>query len=105
MLAEIKAPVGSLDGTLKLEYDYIYYGKNESKLSQSGGSDLEFRNDDGYMVKASYKFPYLGFNVEPYYIFQSIEESGTVSSSYEPSNTTNEYGLKFTTLTVMIVKR
>jgi len=93
LLAEIKAPVGSLDGTLKLEYDYIYYGKNESKLSTG---TLNFRNDDGYMVKASYKFPYLGFNVEPYYIFQSIEESGTVSSAYEPSNTTNEYGLKFT---------
>ena len=96
LLAEIKAPVGSLDGTLKLEYDYIYYGKNESKLSQSGSSDLEFRNDDGYMVKASYKFPYLGFNFEPYYIFQSVEESNTVSSSQEPSNTTNEYGLKIT---------
>ena len=96
LLAEIKAPVGSLDGTLKLEYDYIYYGKNESKLSQSGGSDLEFRNDDGYMVKASYKFPYLGFNFEPYYIFQSIEESNVAENAFEPSNTTNEYGLKFT---------
>jgi len=104
LLTEIKAPVGSLDGTLKLEYDYIYYGKNESKLSQSGSSDLEFRNDDGYMVKASYKFPYLGFNFEPYYIFQSVEKSDVVSrvedsqtvSRWEPSNTTNEYGLKIT---------
>ena len=90
-LAEIKAPVGSLDGILKLEYDYIYYGKNESKLSSG---TLKFRNDDGYMAKTSYKFLHSGFNFEPYYIFQSIEESNTVSGAYEPSNTTNEYGLK-----------
>lgn len=93
LLAEIKAPAGSLDGTLKLEYDYIYYGKNESKLSSG---TVKFRNDDGYMVKASYKFPYLGYNIEPYYIFQSVEESDVVSGFQEPSNTTNEYGLKIT---------
>lgn len=96
ILAEVNAPIGSLNGILKLEYDYIYYGKNESKLSQTGGSDLKFRNDDGYMVKTSYKFPYAGFYFEPYYVFQSVEESNVTSSAQEPSNTTNEYGLKIT---------
>ena len=96
ILAEVNAPIGSLNGILKLEYDYIYYGKNESKLSQAGLSDLKFRNDDGYMVKTSYKFPYAGFNFEPYYVFQSVEESSVVSGYQEPSNTTNEYGLKIT---------
>lgn len=95
-LAEINAPVGSLNGKLKLEYDHIFDGRIESKLSQTGSSDVVHKNEDGYMVKASYKFPYNGFKFEPYYIFQSVEESNVVSGTQEPSNTTNEYGLKLT---------
>jgi hypothetical protein len=96
-VAEIAAPIQSINGTLKLEYDHIFYGKNKSKLSQVvGGTDVEFRNDDGYMVKASYKFPFMGLNLEPYYLFQKVQESDVVSGFQEPANHTNEYGIKLT---------
>ena len=94
-IAEINAPVNSNNGLLKIEYDHIFYGKNKSKLGQvPGNSDLSFRNDDGHMVKTSYKFSFNDLNFEPYYVFQSVEESNVNSSSVEPSNITNEYGLK-----------
>jgi len=98
ILAEINMPINSTDGKLKLEYDYIFYGYNASLLGVGGGAnrDLHFRNDDGYMVKASYKIPYEGFYLEPYYEYQSIEESTVDSSSQEPSNTTDEFGIKLT---------
>ncbi len=98
ILAELNMPINSIDGKLKLEYDYIFYGYNASLLSVGGGSnrDLHFRNDDGYMVKASYKIPYEGFYLEPYYEYQSIEESNVDGSSLEPSNTTDEFGIKLT---------
>jgi len=98
ILAELNMPINSIDGKLKLEYDHIFYGYNASLLGVGGGSnrDLHFRNDDGYMVKASYKIPYEGFYLEPYYEYQSIEESNVDSSSQEPSNTTDEFGIKLT---------
>jgi len=97
-LAEINMPIGSIeDGKLKLEYDHIFYGYNASLLSVGGGAnrDLHFRNDDGYIWKTSYKFPYASFYLEPYYEFMSIEESNLEAGSQEPSNFTREYGLKF----------
>ena len=98
ILAEINMPISSIDGKLKLEYDHVFYGYNASLLSVGGGAnkDLHFRNDDGYMVKAAYQIPYEGFFLEPYYEFQSIEESTVTSSSQEPSNTTDEFGIKLT---------
>ena len=97
ILAEINMPIGSIDGKLKLEYDHVFYGYNASLLGQvSGYTDKHFRNDDGYMVKASYKIPYEGFYLEPYYEFQSIEESNVDASSQEPSNTTDEFGIRLT---------
>ena len=49
------------------------------------------------MVKASYKIPYKGFYLEPYYEFQSIEESNVdAGSNQEPSNTTDEFGIRLT---------
>lgn len=93
IVAELVAPIGSINGKLKLEYDHVFWGENESKLSSGA---LKFRNDDGYMVKASYKIPYEGFYLEPYYEFQSIEESTVTGSSQEPSNTTDEFGIKLT---------
>ena len=98
ILAELNMPINSIDGKLKLEYDHVFYGYNASLLSVGGGAnkDLHFRNDDGYMVKASYKIPYEGFHLEPYYEFQSIEESTVTGSSQEPSNTTDEFGIKLT---------
>ena len=98
-LAEINMPIGSIeDGKLKLEYDHVFYGYNASLLGIGGGANVDkhFRNDDGYMVKAAYKIPYEGFHLEPYYEFQSIEESTVYSSSQEPSNTTDEFGIKLT---------
>ena len=98
ILAEIKMPISSIDGKLKLEYDHVFYGYNASLLSVGGGAnrDKNFRNDDGYMVKAAYKIPYKSFYLEPYYEFHSIEESTVESGSVEPSNTTDEYGIKVT---------
>ena len=98
ILAELNMPINSIDGKLKLEYDHIFYGYNASLLGVGGGSnkDLHFRNDDGYMFKASYKMPYKSFYLEPYYEFQSIEESTVTGSSQEPSNDTDEFGIKLT---------
>jgi hypothetical protein len=98
ILAEINMPISSIDGKLKLEYDHVFYGYNASLLSVGGGAnkDLHFRNDDGYMVKAAYQIPYEGFFLEPYYEFQSIEESTVTASSQEPSNTTDEFGIRLT---------
>jgi len=98
ILAEINMPIGSIDGKLKLEYDHVFYGYNASLLGQvSGYTDKHFRNDDGYMVKAAYKIPYEGFFLEPYYEFQSIEESNVdAGSNQEPSNTTDEFGIRLT---------
>jgi len=93
IVAELVAPIGSINGKLKLEYDHVFWGHNESKLSSGA---LKFRNDDGYMVKASYKIPYKGFYLEPYYEFQSIEESTLDGSAQEPSNTTDEFGIRLT---------
>jgi len=98
ILAEIKMPISSIDGKLKLEYDHVFYGYNASLLSVGGGAnrDKHFRNDDGYMVKAAYKIPYESFYLEPYYEFHSIEESNVETGSLEPSNTTKEFGIKLT---------
>jgi len=97
ILAEINMPVGSIDGILKLEYDHVFYGHNQSLLSTvSGNTDKHFDNDDGYMVKAAYKIPYEGFYLEPYYEFHTIEESTVNAGSQEPSNTTDEFGIKLT---------
>jgi len=97
ILAEIDMPIGSIDGNLKLEYDHVLYGYNASLLGQvSGYTDKHFRNDDGYMVKVSYKIPYADFYLEPYFEFQSIEESNVDAGSQEPSNTTDEFGIKLT---------
>ena len=97
ILAEINMPVGSIDGILKLEYDHVFYGHNQSlKSTVSGNNDTHFDNDDGYMVKAAYKIPYEGFYLEPYYEFHTIEESTVNAGSQEPSNTTDEFGIKLT---------
>ena len=74
--------------------DHIIYGTNLSAAS----TYYTLRNDDGYAWKTSYKFPFQDFYFEPYYEFMSVEESDVVSGSYEPSNTTTEYGLKVTKL-------
>ena len=86
----------------KLEYDHVFYGYNASLLSVGGGAnkDLHFRNDDGYMVKASYQIPYEGFYLEPYYEFITVEESDVATNGgstwQEPTNTTKEFGIKLT---------
>tara|TARA_Y100000389_G_C17388954_1_gene478716 strand:- start:13 stop:1269 length:1257 start_codon:yes stop_codon:yes gene_type:complete len=91
-IAEIDAPINSINGLLKLEYDHIFHGYNQSRLTTSAGKT--FNNNEGYMVKTSYKFPYNNLNLEPYYVFQSVEESTVNQGSIEPSNTTDEYGVK-----------
>jgi len=102
IIAELKMPIPELDlnGTLKVEFDYIIEGNNTSYLGYLGGAntDKDFKNDDGYTWKVSYKFDHSGISYEPYYEFMSVEESNVVGGSYEPSNTTTEYGLKVTKL-------
>ena len=83
------AELEGLGGQIKLEYDYIFIGRQNSYLGYVAGyEDLEFKNDNGFMYKASYKRNYKDFNLEPYFEFISVEESNTVSGSKEPSNTT-----------------
>jgi hypothetical protein len=100
IITELKMPIPelNLDGKLKVEFDYIIDGENNSYQAYLGGAykDLKFSNDDGYIWKVSYKFDLLGFSYEPYYEFMSVEESTVTSGSYEPSNTTTEYGLRLT---------
>jgi len=97
ILAELKMPIPELDldGTLKVEFDHIIEGNNTSYMAFKGGAntDKEFKNDDGYTWKVSYKFDHSGISYEPYYEFMSVEGSDVVSGSYEPSNYTKEYGL------------
>ena len=93
-IAEANLPVAGVNGKLKFEYDYIYYGKNQNEFVNSA-SNITLRNDDGYAFKVSYKFPYLGLNIEPYFEYLNIEKSTPNSAgSFEPHNTTNEYGIK-----------
>jgi hypothetical protein len=91
------AELEGLGGLIKLEYDYIFIGRQNSYLGYvAGNEDLEFKNDNGFMYKASYKRNFKDFNFEPYFEFISVEESNIVSSSKEPSNTTHEIGMKIT---------
>jgi len=99
-IAELDAPIGNNNGKLKIEFDNIYYGKLVNGLTQTGSTPgVTMRNDDGYMWKTSYKFPFQGFYFEPYYEFIAVEESDKPTTPgvvwQEPSNITHEYGLKF----------
>ena len=98
IIAELDAPMPELKlkGKLKLEFDYIFSGKNTSYMAYRGGSnkDLVFKNNDGYIWKVSYQSKYKNYILEPYYEFMSVEESDLDSGFIEPSNTTKEIGLK-----------
>jgi hypothetical protein len=86
-------PVAGINGKLKLEYDHFVYGFNQNEFVNSA-SNVNMRNDDGYSMKVSYKFPYNGINIEPYYEYMNVERSTTVSGFTEPHNTTTEFGVK-----------
>lgn len=92
-IAEANMPIAGVNGKLKLEYDYFVWGFNQNKFVNSA-SNVNMRNDDGYSMKISYKFPYSGINIEPYYEYMNVEKSTTVSGSTEPHNTTTEFGVK-----------
>ena len=98
IIAELKAPIPELniDGELKVEFDHVIDGTNNSYAAYLGGSnkDNQFTNDDGYIWKVSYAANLSDLTIEPYYEFMSIEESSVTNSSQEPSNTTKEIGLK-----------
>ena len=94
LIAELDFPIADINGRLKIEYDHIKYGYHEAFWGAP--TYTQWRNDDGYAWKTSYKFPFDGFYLEPYYEFMSIEESNRDSGGYyEPGNTTREYGIKF----------
>lgn len=99
LIAELDAniPELNIEGELKIEFDQIIEGQNNSYLGYLGGSnvDKEFKNDDGYMWKVSYLANFTDYIIEPYYEFMSIEESTLNGGSYEPSNTTKEFGVRF----------
>ena len=92
-IAEAAMPIAGVNGKLKLEYDYFVWGFNQNEFVNSA-SNVNMRNDDGYSMKISYKFPYSGINIEPYYEYMNVEKSTTVSGSTEPHNTTTEFGVK-----------
>jgi hypothetical protein len=92
-IVEANMPVAGVNGKLKLEYDHFVYGFNQNEFVNSA-SNVNMRNDDGYSMKVSYKFPYSGINIEPYYEYMNVEKSKTVSGSTEPHNTTTEFGVK-----------
>jgi hypothetical protein len=92
-IVEANMPVAGVNGKLKLEYDYFIWGFNQNEFVNSA-SNVNMRNDDGYSMKVSYKFPYSGINIEPYYEYMNVEKSKTVSGSTEPHNTTTEFGVK-----------
>jgi len=94
LIAEANLPVAGVNGKLKFEYDYFVYGKNKNEYPNSA-SNHQHRNDDGSAWKVSYKFPYSGINIEPYYEFLSVQRSTTDSGFLEPANTTKEVGVKF----------
>ena len=98
-IVELNTPIAGIYGKLKIEYDHMVYGQMKTGavgLTAAGS----MRNDDGFMWKTSYKFPYAGFYIEPYYEFMSLEDSnwdwdGGGCDCREPRNTTQEYGVKF----------
>jgi OmpA-like transmembrane domain len=94
LIAEANLPMAGVNGKLKFEYDYFVYGKNKNEYPNST-SNNQHRNDDGSAWKISYKFPYSGINIEPYYEFLSVQRSTTDLGYLEPANTTKEVGVKF----------
>jgi hypothetical protein len=96
-IVELNTPIAGIDGKLKIEYDHMMYGHMKT-ASVGATKEGSMRNDDGFMWKTSYKFPYAGFYLEPYYEFMSLEDSNwdwDSCSCREPRNTTQEYGVKF----------
>jgi hypothetical protein len=89
IIAELKDGIGNL----KIEFDYVIEGNNTSYGAQNASS-TKFKNHDGFMFKTSYKIENNGLSFEPYYEFLAIEESDWVNSSKEPSNITNEVGIR-----------
>jgi hypothetical protein len=92
-IAETNLPVAGLNGRLKLEYDYFFFGKLQNEFTNSA-SNTTLENNDGYAFKVAYKFPYAGLNIEPYYEYLNVERSNTKNGLTEPHNKTNEYGIK-----------
>ena len=97
IIAELKMPIPelNLDGKLKIEFDQILEGNNTSYFGYLGGAnkDLDFKNNDGYMWKASYEGKRNGFTFEPYYEFMHVDDSNQ-NGGKEPANTTKEFGLR-----------
>lgn len=58
----------------------IFLRKNQNEFTNSA-NNVTLENDDGYALKLSYKFPYAGLNIEPYYEYLNVERSNTRSGS------------------------
>ena len=105
--------VSRLDGrwsvTVKLEYDYFFDGKQESKMSDvyNGYNDVTNNQDDGYGMRGSikilYDYSYVKISFEPYVNYWSIDKSnletlfrdGVIESLlYEPDNRSTEIGMR-----------
>jgi len=91
-----------------IEYDYFWFGKQISHLSDAdpGYGDVENHQDYGYGYRASFKLKRLfknsSLSIEPYYRYWDIDKSEInnltysgviIGTGWEPANYTAEYGL------------
>jgi hypothetical protein len=88
------------------EFDYLWYGKQYSDLSDASPAfpDIDNQQDQGYGVRGSIrvekKFVYTALYFEPFIRYWNISQSddaifsagGTLFRGYEPKNNTTEVG-------------
>ena len=96
--------------TTILEYDYFWFGVQDSLLSDAGLGLGDVSNDQnyGYGFRGSVKFQKeaieTNYEIEPYFIYWDIDDSeielipGSGGSyGYEPANNSTEYGIRVNT--------
>ncbi len=94
---------------VKLEYDLFLRGLNRTDLTSTGGTSMEFEQDEGMGLRISLPMTLVsnGFTIEPFIKYWDIEDSsfqqvmdnkGKLQMMYEPANTTTELGLHFNIL-------
>lgn len=94
---------------LKFEYDLFLRGLNRTDLTSTGGTSMEFEQDEGMGLRISLPMTLVsyGFTIEPFIKYWDIEDSsfqqvmdkkGKLQMVYEPANTTTELGIHFNIL-------
>ena len=94
---------------LTLEYDYFWFGVQESELGYHSGYD-DISNDQytGYGYRYSFAIQKkinanYSISISPFFRYWNIDDSEVVTDSYgrlwiEPANETNEYGVNISLL-------